>query len=131
MSVAHLLEALGIEVVTPVPPEARPQGTDKAQTKQRGSLGSPCSPEKHVTANVKHKPDRPSPRQLQQTVDPEALLMGIAQTLQASPAILRALLDSDDMQDIAEGVISPAHLLAYFRQMYADRHPLTLPNPTK
>ena len=62
--------------------------------------------------------------------NPDAILLKVAEQLQASPAILRALLDSDDMQDIAEGVISRAHLLAYFRQMYADRHPLTLPNPT-
>ena len=53
-----------------------------------------------------------------------------AQTFQANPTILRALLDSHDMQDIAEGVISRAQLLAYFRQMHADKHPLTLPNPT-
>ena len=50
--------------------------------------------------------------------NPHAILLKMAEQLQASPAILRALLDSDDMQDIAEGVISRAHLLAYFRQMY-------------
>jgi hypothetical protein len=59
--------------------------------------------------------------------------MEIAQTLQASPARLRALLDSDDMRDIAEGATSRAHLLAYFRLMRSDGHPLAddTPEPTR
>jgi hypothetical protein len=56
--------------------------------------------------------------------NPDALLLEIAQTLQASPARLRGLLDSDDLQDIDEGATSRAHLLAYFRLMRSDGHPL-------
>lgn len=41
--------------------------------------------------------------------------------------MLRALLDSDDMQAIAEGTESRAHLLAYFRQMAKDGKPLADP----
>lgn len=130
MSVAHLLEALGIETVPPVPSGTVPERTEKAETKQGCSLRSPCSPEKQVTAKVQKERQHATLRQPRQLVDPDTLLMDIAQTLQASPATLRALLDSDDMQDIAEGAISRTHLLAYFRLMRSDGHPLTLPNPT-
>ncbi|PSF12355.1 hypothetical protein C7H09_03870 [Marinobacter fuscus] len=65
--------------------------------------------------------------------NPDTLLLEIAQTLQASPARLRGLLDSDDLQDIAEGATSRAHLLAYFRLMRSDGHPLAddTPEPTR
>ncbi|WP_288367472.1 hypothetical protein [uncultured Marinobacter sp.] len=65
--------------------------------------------------------------------NPDALLLEIAQTLQASPARLRALLSDDDMQDIAEDAISRSHLLAYFRLMRSDGHPLAndSPEPTR
>lgn len=37
---------------------------------------------------------------------------------------MRGLLDSDDLQDIAEGATSRANLLAYFRLMRSHGHPL-------
>lgn len=52
--------------------------------------------------------------------DPDAVLQELAQTLQANPARLRALVSSDDMEDIANGEHSRAYLLAYFRLMRSD-----------
>jgi len=65
--------------------------------------------------------------------NPDAVLMELAQTLQASPKRLRALLSDDDMQDIAEGQHSRGYLLAYFRLMRSDGHPLAddTPEPTR
>jgi hypothetical protein len=51
---------------------------------------------------------------------PDAVLLEIAQTLQADVHRLRALLSDDDMQDIAEGHYSWSYLLAYFRLMRSD-----------
>ncbi|MBI48269.1 MAG: hypothetical protein CMG91_12665 [Marinobacter sp.] len=56
--------------------------------------------------------------------NPDTLLLEIAQTLEANPTRLRALLSTDDMQDIAEGATSRSHLLKYFRLMRSDGHPL-------
>lgn len=127
MSVAHILEALGIEAVTPVPSEASPKGTEKAQTKHGcslRSLRSLRSPKKHVAAKTQREHIHPTLRQLQEPVDPDTLLQDIAETLQASHARLRRLLDADDLQDIAEGATSRAHLLTYFRLMRSDGHQL-------
>lgn len=124
MSIAHLLEALGIEAVPPVPSEAAPEGTDNGQTKQRCSLRSIRSPAKQVTAKAQRERIHPTLCQLQEPVDPDALLQDIAQTLQANPARLRRLLDADDLQDIAEGAISRAHLMAYFRLKRSGGQPL-------
>lgn len=124
MSVAHILEALGIEAVTRVPSEATAEGTGKAQTKQRCSPRSLRSPKKHVTAKTPRERRHTALRQLQEQVDPDALLHDIAQALQANHARLRRLLDADDLQDIADGTTSQAHLLTYFRLMRSDGHPL-------
>jgi hypothetical protein len=133
MSVAHLLEALGIETVTPVPPETGPERTDKTQTKQQCSLHSLRSPEKHATTNTQQERKRPALRQRQQSLEPDALIIDIAYTLDVSPALLRNLLGSDDIQDIAEGIISRGHLLDYFRLMRSNGHPLAgdTPKPSK
>lgn len=65
--------------------------------------------------------------------NPDAVLMELLQTLQASPKRLRALLSDDDMRDIAEGQHSRGYLLAYFRLMRSDGHPLAddRPEPTR
>lgn len=83
--------------------------------------------------DISANPQNPQPPAEKKGQNPDALLMEIAQTLQATPARLRALLDSDDMQDIAEGATSRAHLLAYFRLMRSDGHPLAddTPEPTR
>jgi hypothetical protein len=46
--------------------------------------------------------------------------MDIAAMLQANPDQLRALLSTDDIQDIADGANSRAYMLDYFRLMRAD-----------
>ena len=43
------------------------------------------------------------PPHIQKTQNPDALLMDIAAMLQANPDQLRALLSTDDIQDIANG----------------------------
>jgi len=47
--------------------------------------------------------------------NPDAVLLKVARQLQASPASLRAMLTDDDMQDIADGMNSPAVMLEFFR----------------
>jgi len=78
-------------------------------------------------------PQNPQPPASNEGRNPDAVLLEIAQTLQANPARLRGLLASDDMQDIAEGATHRANLLAYFRLMRSDGHPLTddTPEPTR
>ena len=56
----------------------------------------------------------------QKRQDPDALLMDIAVMLRANPDQLRALLSTDDIQDIADGANSRAYMLDYFRLMRAD-----------
>jgi hypothetical protein len=58
--------------------------------------------------------------ELRQQQNPDALLADIAVMLQASPGQLRALLSTDDIQDIADGANSRAYMLDYFRLMRAD-----------
>jgi hypothetical protein len=60
------------------------------------------------------------PPHIQKTQNPDALLMDIAAMLQANPDQLRALLSTDDIQDIAEGANSRVYMLDYFRLMRAD-----------
>lgn len=78
-------------------------------------------------------PQNPQPPADNKGKNPDALLLEIARTLQATPARLHGLLDSDDLQDIAEGATSRANLLAYFRLMRSDGHPLAddTPEPTR
>ena len=72
-------------------------------------------------------PQNPQPPE--NSHNPDALLLELARTLQASPDRLRALLSDDDMQDIAEGATSRGHLLAYFRLMRSDGKPLADDEP--
>lgn len=72
-------------------------------------------------------PQNPQPPE--NTQNPDALLIGLAKTLQADVHRLRALLSDDDMQDIAEGETSRADLLAYFRLMRSDGHLLADDRP--
>lgn len=72
-------------------------------------------------------PQNPQTPTGKNTQNPDAILRDIAETLGADDHMLRALLDSDDMQAIAEGTESRAHLLAYFRQMAKDGKPLADP----
>lgn len=122
MSVASLIARKLGQPVTPVTRKENTGVTAVALGAQRCNPCNPCNPTKS-----RYTDKNPEP------VNPDALLMEIAQTLQASPARLRALLDSDDMRDIAEGATSRAHLLAYFRLMRSDGHPLAddTPEPTR
>jgi hypothetical protein len=67
--------------------------------------------------------------------NPDVVLLELAHTLQANPDRLRALLSDDDMQAIAEDCLGydRANLLAYFRLMRLDGHPLEddKPEPAK
>lgn len=65
--------------------------------------------------------------------NPDELLLAIAQTLQSNPARLRAMLTDDDMQDIAEGLNSPADMLDFFRlaQENGDLLADDTPEPTR
>jgi hypothetical protein len=60
------------------------------------------------------------PPHIQKTQNPDALLADIAVMLRANPDQLRALLSTDDIQDIADGANSRAYMLDYFRLMRAD-----------
>jgi len=78
-------------------------------------------------------PQNPQPPAEQKRQDPDALLMDIAVMLRANPDQLRALLSTDDIQDIANGENSRADTLDYFRLMRADgKLPVcTAPPPAK
>jgi hypothetical protein len=65
-------------------------------------------------------PQNPQPPAEQKRQNPDALLAEIAVMLQADPDQLRALLSTDDIQDIADGANSRAYMLDYFRLMRAD-----------
>ena len=71
-------------------------------------------------AGLSANPQNPQPPTEQKRQDPDALLMDIAVMLRASPDQLRALLSTDDIQDIAEGANSRVYMLDYFRLMRAD-----------
>jgi len=71
-------------------------------------------------AGLSANPQNPQPPTEQKRQDPDALLMDIAVMLRASPDQLRALLSTDDIQDIADGANSRSYMLDYFRQMRAD-----------
>ena len=58
--------------------------------------------------------------ELRQQQNPDALLADIAVMLRANPDQLRALLSTDDIQDIADGANSRAYMLDYFRLMRTD-----------
>jgi hypothetical protein len=71
-------------------------------------------------AGLSANPQNPQPPTEQKRQDPDALLMDIAVMLRANPDQLRALLSTDDIQDIADGANSRAYMLDYFRLMRAD-----------
>jgi hypothetical protein len=84
-------------------------------------------------AGLSANPQNPQPPAEQKRQDPDALLMDIAVMLRANPDQLRALLSTDDIQDIADGANSRAYLLDYFRLMRTDENlPVcTEPPPAK
>lgn len=121
MSVTNLLQTLGIHSVPPVPPAYSCEGTENTHEKQSRTPCTPCTPEKHRGAEKNPK-----------RVNPDAVLLKVARQLKASPASLRAMLTDDDMQDIADGLNSPAVMLEFFRlaqkhgELLADqRQPVT------
>ena len=65
-------------------------------------------------------PQNPQPPTEQKQQNPDALLMDVAVMLRANPDQLRALLSTDDLQDIADGANSRAYMLDYFRLMRTD-----------
>ena len=71
-------------------------------------------------AGLSANPQNPQPPAEQKRQDPDALLADIAVMLRANPDQLRALLSTDDIQDIADGANSRAYMLEYFRLMRAD-----------
>ena len=71
-------------------------------------------------ADLSADPQNPQPPVEQKQQNPDALLLDIAVMLQANPDQLRALLSTDDIQDIAEGANSRVYMLDYFRLMRAD-----------
>ncbi|GGC62094.1 hypothetical protein GCM10011362_08260 [Marinobacter halophilus] len=133
MSIARILQTMGIESVPHVPPTQVAEGTGKAPIDHKCSPCSPCSLEKLRGPDKKGALEYQEVWQTEQPANPDALLFELAQTLQASPARLRALLSEDDMQDIAEGATSRSHLLAYFRLMRSDGKQLAddQPAPTR
>jgi len=93
-----------------------PQSTKPRQpAKTEGFREFSANPQNPQTSTGKNKQN------------PDSVLRDIAETLNADHHMLRALLDADDMQAIAEGIESRAHLLAYFRQMAKDGMPLADP----
>ncbi|ABM17748.1 hypothetical protein [Marinobacter nauticus] len=122
MSVASLIARKLGQPVTPVTRRENTGVTAVALGREGRNPCNPCNPTK-----TRYTEKKPEP------VNPDALLNEIARTLQSNPARLRALLDSDDMQDIAEGATSRANLLAYFRLMRSHGHPLAddTPEPTR
>jgi hypothetical protein len=75
-------------------------------------------------AGLSANPQNPQPPTEQKQQNPDALLADIAAMLRANPDQLRALLSTDDIQDIAEGANSQAYMLDYFRLMRADGYSL-------
>lgn len=86
-----------------------PQGRKNSQTPETQGLH-------RFSAN----PQNPQTIEGKDRQNPDAVLLGLANTLKASPARLRALLSDDDMEDIAAGEHSREYLLAYFRLMRSD-----------
>ena len=84
-------------------------------------------------ADLSADPQNPQPLAEQKQQNPDALLLDIAAMLQANPDQLRALLSTDDIQDIADGANSRAYMLDYFRLMRTDgKLPIcTTPLPVK
>ncbi len=122
MSVATLIARKLGQSVTPV---TRQGNTGVTAVALGGQDCNPCNPRNPGKSRYTERTPEP--------VNPDALLTEIARPLQASPARLRVLLSDDDMQDIAEGATSRAHLLTYFRLMRSDGHPLAddTPKPTR
>jgi len=122
MSVANLLQTLGIQSVPPVPPANSCEGTENTHEKQPRTPCPPCTPEKHRGAEKTPK-----------RANPDAVLLKVARQLQVSPASLRAMLTDDDMQDIAEGLNSPTDMLEFFRlaQETGDLLADDTPEPTR
>tara|TARA_R110002074_G_scaffold43516_2_gene113373 strand:- start:5164 stop:5754 length:591 start_codon:yes stop_codon:yes gene_type:complete len=103
MSVANLLQTLGIQNVPPVPPANSCEGTENTHEKQPRTPCPPCTPEKHRGAEEKPK-----------RANPDAVLLKVARQLQASPASLRVMMDDDDTEATATGEYTPAYLLEFF-----------------
>ncbi len=118
MSYTDLLKSFAVPKVTPVTHSAGPEVTKNTQGNQPSNPSYPGYPEKPTRSANKTE-----------TAKANALLQGIALTLEASPTRLRALLSDDDVQDIAEGATSRADLLAYFRLMRTDGHLLADDRP--
>lgn len=119
MSYAELLRKFAERPVTPVIQREEPEVTVKRKENHTGNLSYLGYPKQPREVERNHKP-----RKL------ENPLQEIAQTLGANPRILRSLLSDDDMEDIAEGIISRSHLISYFRLMRSDGVPLTVDEPT-
>ena len=119
MSYAELLRKFAERPVTPVTPCKEAKVTENREENQTGNLSYLSYPKEPREAERNRKPRRL-----------EAPLHEIAQTLGACPNILRSLLSEDDMEDIAEGLISRSHLIAYFRLMRSDGIPLTEDYPS-
>jgi len=84
-------------------------------------------------ADLSADPQNPQPPAEQKQQNPDALLLDIAAMLQASTGQLRALLSTNDIQDIADGENSRSYMLDYFRLMRTDgKLPVCLePPPAK
>ncbi|MAN58249.1 MAG: hypothetical protein CMC08_00255 [Flavobacteriaceae bacterium] len=119
MSYAELLRKFAERPVTPVTPCKEAKVTENREENQTGNLSYLSYPKEPREAERNRKPRRL-----------EAPLHEIAQTLGACPNILRSLLSEDDMEDIAEGLISRSHLIAYFRLMRSEGIPLTEDYPS-
>ena len=115
MSIASILQTLGIKSVPLVPPAPMAEGTGNPRINQECSPCSPCSPEKHRKVEQERQPERRETWQPGQPANPDALLLEIAQTLEANPARLRAMMSHDDVQAAATGESSRAYLLEFFR----------------
>lgn len=104
MSVASLIARHLGQPVTPVTLKENTGVTAAAVGREGRNPCNPCNPTK--TRYTEKKPER---------VNPDALLLEIAQTLQASPASLKAMMDDDDIEATANGEYTPAYLLAFFK----------------
>lgn len=122
MSIANLLQTLGIQAVPPVPPVYSCEGTENTHEKQPSTTRTPCTPGKDREAD--NNPRRASP---------DAVLLELARQLRVSPASLWAMMDDDDIEATANGEYTPAYLLAYFRlkQETGELQADDTPEPTR
>ncbi|WP_373190477.1 hypothetical protein [Halomonas sp.] len=121
---------LPAEKALPAASRNRPQPPQSSET--RANKGLQRFPRK--SAESAGPAEKKNPKR----ANPEAVLLKVARQLQASPASLRAMLTDDDMQDIADGMNSPAVMLEFFRlaqengELLADqRQPVALAPATR